>query len=77
MYTTVEAHLDNGAITLKEAHKLPKHALVLLTILKAEDDITPRGISLFDIDAKTAGVMHEKHPTPSSHQRRCVISQFL
>jgi hypothetical protein len=59
MYTTVEAHLDDGAITPKELHVLPKHALVLLTVLKAENDANPRAASVSDIVARTAGVMHE------------------
>ncbi len=59
MYTTVEAYLDNGAITPKEHHALPKHALVLLTVLKAENDTNPHENSLSDVVARTAGAMHE------------------
>jgi hypothetical protein len=59
MYTTVEAYLDNGAITPKELHVLPEHALVLLTVLKEENDSNLRAASVSDIVARTAGVMHE------------------
>lgn len=59
MYTTVEAYLDDGAITTKESLALPKHALVLLTVLKADTDTNPNIISLSDVIARTAGVMHE------------------
>jgi len=63
MYTTVEAYLDNGAITPKELHALPKHALVLLTVLKAESDTHTDETSFADVIARTAGVMHENIDT--------------
>lgn len=59
MYTTVEAYLDNGAITPKELHVLPKHALVLLTVLKSDKDADLHEDKLYDVIARTAGVMHE------------------
>ncbi len=59
MYTTVEAYLDDGAITPKELDVLPKHALVLLTVLKADSGANPDKTSISDIVARTAGVMHE------------------
>ncbi len=59
MYTTVEAYLDDGAITPKEMHALPKHALVLLTVLKADTETYTDKASFSDIVARTAGVMHE------------------
>jgi len=63
MYTTVEAYLDNGAITSKELNVLPKHALVLLTVLKIDHEIHPRESSLSDLVAKTSGIMHENIDT--------------
>lgn len=59
MYKTVEAYLDDGAITPKELHALPKHALVLLTVLKSENEANLHEDTLRDVVARTAGVMHE------------------
>jgi len=59
MYTTVEAYLDDGEITPKELHVLPKHALVLLTVLKTDTDTNKNNRSFSDVVARTAGVMHE------------------
>ena len=63
MYNTVEAHLDNGSVTSKDLHALPKHALVLLTILKADNDADAHQKSLSVVVARTAGVMHERIDT--------------
>ena len=59
MYTTVEAYLDNGAVTTKEFHPLPKNALVLLTVLKSENEGDSHEDHLCDVVSRTAGVMHE------------------
>ena len=63
MYTTVEAYLDNGAVTSTDLHALPKHALVLLTVLKADNDANSHHVSLCDVVARTSGVMHENIDT--------------
>ena len=60
MYTTVEAHLDDGAVTTKDLHMLPKHALVLLTVLREEGDGHSTQPSLAEVVEKSAGVMHQE-----------------
>ena len=57
MYTTLEAHLDNGRITVNEPQLLPHHAMVLLTVLRKESEEDDRADTIRKLVNKTSGII--------------------
>jgi hypothetical protein len=57
MYTTLEAHLDNGRVTVNEPQLLPTHAMVLLTVLSQESEADERTVTVRDLVDKTSGII--------------------
>ena len=57
MYTTLEAHLDNGRVTVNEPQLLPTHAMVLLTVLSQDPEADERTITIRDLVNKTSGII--------------------
>ena len=57
MYTTLEAHLDNGRVTVDEPQLLPPHAMVLLTVLSKDSEENKRVASVRDLVNKTSGII--------------------
>lgn len=73
MYTTLEAHLDNGRITVAEPQMLPSHAVVLLTVLHQESEDADRGTELRLLIQKTAGIIP---PVDGAKWQRDVRSEW-
>ena len=57
MYTTLEAHLDNGRVTVDEPQLLPLHAIVLLTVLRKDSEEDKRVSTVRDLLNKTSGII--------------------
>ena len=57
MYTTLEAHLDNGRVTVNESQLLPTHAMVLLTVLSQKSEADERTVTVRDLVNKTSGII--------------------
>ena len=57
MYTTLEAHLDKGRVTVDEPQLLPPHAMVLLTVLRQESEADERATTVRDLVNKTSGII--------------------
>lgn len=73
MYTTLEAHLDNGRITVDEPQLLPHHAMVLLTVLRKEADEDERAVTIRDLVNKTSGIIP---PVDAAQWQRDIRSEW-
>lgn len=73
MYTTLEAHLDNGRITVEEPQLLPPHAMVLLTVLRQESEEDGRAATILDLINKTSGIIP---PLDAAQWQRDIRSEW-
>ncbi len=73
MYTTLEAHLDNGRVTVDEPQLLPPHAMVLLTVLSLDSEAVERANTVRELVNKTAGIIP---PVDAAQWQRDIRSEW-